>query len=315
MIFLMSQQAPNSREAAASVYRICGLPVVTSAPIEELSAFKATDLAEKTSLPAKASAFKGEGKAGPIIYQGPGWFGNQWRTVTCRQIQANYALQVESVGKFFLSADGEYLAVIDKAAEVSNRLIREVAMGPALILALALHDVWCLHASAARFEGRSVAFLGESGRGKSTLAAYLEAEGAAGWQLVADDILPITQRENQIEALPHFPQLKLPQEKQPARALPEHLPLEAVYLLHPAKAVSQPVQLRQPGLSEAALSLVRHTVASRLFSKDLLRRHLDFCARAVQVLAVRELEYPQKVEGLPEIMELINHDLATLHTQ
>jgi len=30
--------------------------------------------------------------------------------------------------------------------------------------------------------------------------------------------------------------------------------------------------------SEAALALVRHTVAARLFAADLLSRHLSFCA-------------------------------------
>jgi len=57
-----------------------------------------------------------------------------------------------------------------------------------------------------------------AGRGKSTLAGYLANE--AGWQLAADDILPVTMDADSVVAWPHYPQLKVPRQVQPAAGLP-----------------------------------------------------------------------------------------------
>jgi hypothetical protein len=64
-----------------------------------------------------------------------------------------------------------------------------------------------LHASAILVNGHIVAFAGNSGAGKSTIAALL---GAFGYELVTDDILPISFDRNSIPgAWPYLRRLKL----------------------------------------------------------------------------------------------------------
>ncbi|MEJ7712187.1 MAG: hypothetical protein WKF84_20575 [Pyrinomonadaceae bacterium] len=66
---------------------------------------------------------------------------------------------------------------------------------------------WCCTASAVEIEGSSVAFLGGKGWGKSTLAAYLQAQQHS---LLADDVVAIDlELSGTARVLPGFPQLKL----------------------------------------------------------------------------------------------------------
>ncbi|MCB0256374.1 MAG: hypothetical protein KDI55_21865, partial [Anaerolineae bacterium] len=64
-----------------------------------------------------------------------------------------------------------------------------------------------LHASAVRLaDGRVIAFLGESGWGKSTLAAALQARGA---QLLSDDSISLHAGDKGVELIPSYPGLRL----------------------------------------------------------------------------------------------------------
>ncbi|MDX1401962.1 MAG: hypothetical protein R3245_08575, partial [Kiloniellales bacterium] len=63
-----------------------------------------------------------------------------------------------------------------------------------------------VHAGAARVGDRAIAFIGNTGSGKSTLTASLHA---AGYPLLADDGLVLMQREGVTLALPTYPSLRL----------------------------------------------------------------------------------------------------------
>lgn len=112
-------------------------------------------------------------------------------------------------------------------------LLAEMLLGPALTLALALQGTWCLHAGAVAVAGQGVAFVGESGVGKSTLAAYFDEQVPDSWR-VADDVLPVTVEEDNLVAFPRYPQLGLPAQAQIGAVGPERLPIERIYLLAPS---------------------------------------------------------------------------------
>jgi hypothetical protein len=63
---------------------------------------------------------------------------------------------------------------------------------------------------------------------------------------------------------------------------------------------------------DAAVALIRHTVAARLFEPDLLRQHTAFCAEAAGNTPVRLLGYPRKFTWLPGIADRLGADLARL---
>jgi hypothetical protein len=228
---------------------------------------------------------------------------NSERLFTCRVDPAGYRLTVEGVGEFTMAPPQRPLSW-SRAKGSDQDIFQEALFGPALILYLALSDTWCLHASAVARNGRAVAFMGDSGRGKSTLAAFLADR--EGWQRIADDILPITAGPAGVTASPHFPQLKLPLKAHPSPDLPVQIPLAAVYLLErPNLEDDDQTAVRLEPLSryQAALALIGHTVAARLFDKTLLARHAHFCADAA--VPVYRLTYPHRYELLPQIAAFI----------
>jgi hypothetical protein len=130
----------------------------------------------------------------------------------------------------------------------------------------------------------------------------------------ADDVLPVALEDGAAWALPRFPQLKYRLDQQPSKALPSRLPLTQIFVLHSSSGQGDPVSppldpqkgavVIEPldGLA-AVLALVRHTVAARLFTEDLLRRHVEFCARLVERIEVSRLHYPRRWDALPRVRE------------
>lgn len=241
-----------------------------------------------------------------LVHQGPGWIANAWRAVSAWWNAAGCRLHIEDVGEFWVAADGHAFAVLRRADAADRSAIEEALLGPSLILTLALNGVWCLHASAVSRNGAVIAIAGESGQGKSTLAAFLDADPGARWRRIADDILPVRLSPRGPVALPRFPQLKLPAPAQYPADAGEHLPLEAILTLDPQDS-DAPDPITVSPLPGGALTqaLIRHTVASRLFSPELLRAHLAFCATLAHRSQGHRLCYPKRLTVLPELREAI----------
>jgi len=79
-------------------------------------------------------------------------------------------------------------------------------LGPVLGLLLRLQGVTCLHASAVAFEDRSVAFVGQTGAGKSTTAAAFARQG---YGVISDDIAALVERKGAFHLMPAYPHLCL----------------------------------------------------------------------------------------------------------
>lgn len=280
--------------------------LLANVPFSDLAAFEAGG-----SKPGKCETGEGlyfSDRDASLVYHGPGFVGGQWREIQCRYHHAGYHLSVNGIGEFMVGGKGEVIYQEGEEPGVSLQHVIETILGPVLVLALASAEVWCLHASAVSLVNRTIAFLGESGMGKSTLAAWLDREGTGGAVRVTDDILPVRASASSLEALPHFPQLKLPTEKQPALTMPERMRLDAVYILRRPAAGGR-VEVRQLDGQSAALALVRHTAASRLFAPDLLVKHLDFCLGAVGSVPVGELVYPLTPAALPLVRDVLVQSL------
>src|SRR5665213_3245189 len=121
----------------------------------------------------------------------------------------------------FLIRDGRQI-VIDPLPGADPRIIRLFLLGPALALLLHQRGFLVLHASAVRIGGGAVAFVGDKGMGKSTMAAALHARGHV---LVADDVVAVDTAGGRSLAHPGFPQLKLfPESAALLDANPDSLP-------------------------------------------------------------------------------------------
>ena len=107
--------------------------------------------------------------------------------VACSRDEDGYLLRFYSTCDFRL--DSALRAVeIRPDPELDPGLLAPLLEGPVLSTILALEGECVLHASAVEVGGRALAFIGGSGRGKSTLAALICLGGAS---LVSDDVLRV----------------------------------------------------------------------------------------------------------------------------
>lgn len=236
-----------------------------------------------------------------------GWVGGEDRRVETWSAPPGTLLKISDGSDFYIAPDGEVIVCMDRRLENNQSistlsdLDREILIGPVLVLALSMRGTWSLHASAAMFNNEITAFLGESGQGKSTLAAYLDC---TNWDRVADDILPATLETSGVRVWPHFPQLKLPSDKQPGLNFPEQLPLDKLCLLKAVDAdIAPAISLLPP--NQAIQVLLAHTAGTRLFTPDLLEKHLRFSAHVAENTPVYQLTYPHDKTKLPLVKELL----------
>jgi hypothetical protein len=234
----------------------------------------------------------------------------------------------QGVGVCLIRAGREI--IVEPETAIDGRL-RLMLLGPALGALLQQRGLLALHASAVAFEQGAVAFIGDKGWGKSTMAAALHVRGH---ELVADDMLAIDLNQKQPLALPAFPQLKLWPDSlamlnYPAAQLPRLYPdfdkrglrlttcfssrprpLVCIYILG---QMAVPAIKRLPG-SQSLLKLIPHWYATR-FSQEVLDTFgvstpFMECADLIRRLPVFELTRPDSLEKVPEVAQMVEEHLG-----
>lgn len=297
-IITLCVSSPTSHYSSASyAYGVAGHVLISNQPLAEIAYLRQPPLVlpEYPSLPAAPPCFSDASppKGSRLVFSGLAWLGGQRRHVTCQATSEATWLTNPDAGAAVVSYDGQQIALLLPAQDDWAAL---PLLLPALILALALRGVFCLHASAVVAGDQLLAFLGESGRGKSTLAAYL----APYWFQLVDDVLPLAAGT----ILLPFPQ---PLAHRAAPSAPPFAarPLSAAYLLDEGDLSLLPLPP-----TAAALALARHTVAATLFPPDLLARHFDFCACLATAIPVKRLHYPRSYTALPLVHQTLVADLS-----
>lgn len=242
-----------------------------------------------------------------------------------------YFFSVDGVGRFLM--EGGRRVVIEPAAGAAESDLRLFLLGTILGVLCHQRGLLPIHASAVNIDGRAVVFAGDSGAGKSTIAAAL---GQRGHPLVADDIVAINR---QSMALPAFPQRKLaidvlevlaleytellpnrpcqPKYRVPALADFDPSPLKplVIYILGDQQS-EQTVEMRRQGAA-ASVALIdkmiyRRGVGMRIQPKAAM---LGSIARLVQNVPVYRLpsENGKPLVGLGRLAERVeSHVLGML---
>ena len=247
---------------------------------------------------------------GPEVRTAAGWAAGAWHRLRLSRDGPDLRLEVEGVAEFTLSGDGLALALARLDGELPPPRLAALAAGPPLVLALALQNVFCLHAAAvADPGGRAVALVGPSGSGKSTLAAGLAS--ISGWLPVADDTLAVEGRPgHEGEVHTRFPHLPSAGGLRPPGGLPETLPLGGLMQLQRPLSAGAAPSLSELDAGAGALVILRHTVGARLFPTELRRRHLDWCARLAAACPPRALAYPWAPGAAPAVARRLLSTLA-----
>ncbi len=177
-------------------------------------------------------------------------------------------------------------------------------LGPVMAVCLAMRGVFLLHASAVQVDDCLCVFLAESGVGKSTLAAVMNSE--YGTQ-VADDIVSFRRDDTEVNGLvvdARFPQWKLPPDRQ-WRSRPGWRRVRWFFLKQSTTGRNGEPVLRALGQTRSLLMLLRHGVATRLFSAPVLIQHQRLCQRAIVAWPGFELHYQHSPRGLTDTMRSV----------
>ena len=288
----------------SAAYEIAGHRLLCDQPVAELDPFRA---AAPCVGPSRTPVRE---PSGPVrrIYHGRGWVGGKHLEVECSDDATGYRLAVEGGGLVWIGRSGQRIVRLPAPPPQDPAIAVQAVLGPALCLALALQEVFCLHASAIANGGAAIALVGPSGVGKSTLAARLVGHPDLDWHRAADDVLPLALEDRQSPVVrPNFPQLKLTAIEQWGRERPAALPLAAAYVLSLGGEGSR-FECERLSPRDGAVSLVRHTVAGRLFDPGLRTRHLDFTLSLAARVPVYRMRIPRAPGLEPGLIEQIRLD-------
>ncbi|BAZ43118.1 hypothetical protein NIES4102_01140 [Chondrocystis sp. NIES-4102] len=232
------------------------------------------------------------------------------------------------LGTLFISQGNKI--VIDPVTGFDERRLRLFILGAAMGAILHQRGYIVLHGSAVAINQRAVVFVADKGRGKSTMAADLEARG---YNLLADDVVAIGFEEEFI-VYPAFPQLKLwtdavTQTGKDPHKLPKLIEqFEKREYINKDKFSQTPLQLQQifildynshiaiKSLSaqEILLNLLRHSYVAR-FGSSLLKpsdaAHLLKITKLANLIPINLLLRPKNLELLSQVSQTVEQYLKS----
>lgn len=234
-----------------------------------------------------------------------------------------YLLRFPDLGDFDVSADGRAIRAWP-APGISEDTMQHLYLNQVLPLALSKQGRIVFHASAVETENGAIAFLGESGRGKSTLAASF---AAGGRRFLTDDALLLDPAEGGYLVQPSHPSIRLWDDSQEAllAADAELAPpvqytpkarilsgdnlrfcnaarrLRRVYFLGDGSAEELTIRRMRP--SEAMIGLVRNSFLLDIQAQEMLSSHFDLLVEMVALPIYYHLDYPRAFAALPSIRQ------------
>ncbi len=244
---------------------------------------------------------------------------------------AGYLLRFPDLADFEVSADGARVQGYP-APGVTSATVEHLYLNQVLPLALSRQGKLVLHGSAVDIGGQGVAFLGESGRGKSTLAASFATEGT---RFLTDDGLLLEWVDGRCMIVPSHPSIRLWQDSQDAlisnssavapavsftsksRFLAgpeiafcqEARPLHRLFFLGDGVVETPTIEALRP--AQALIELVKHSFLLDIEARDMLMRHFDDLTRLAELPIYFRLDYPRDYSALPVVRKaIVEHALA-----
>lgn len=245
-------------------------------------------------------------------------------TVHCESADEYYLLYPAAD---VLVADGRRI-VVDPAEKTPHEVIRHLVIGPAFNHLLHQRDVFVLHASAVAVDGAAVAFVGESGQGKTTTAAAFLRDGH---RVLSDDVAAITFPPDGPVVRSGYPSIKLDpavvdrfdleieQVPRTCGARDRHfyrmdrdqptdpVPLERIYRLEDGGGVE--IGSMPPERQLMTLVSNTYTVAVLGDTREA-STNFDRCATLAETVGVRRLRRPRRLEVLSDVVEAVRTDLG-----
>lgn len=227
----------------------------------------------------------------------------------------------------FLIKDGREI-IVDPVSSADESLLRSCILGSAMAVILRQRGLFVLHASCIATDGGAVAFMGNSGWGKSTLASAFHAKG---YNILTDDVMVMEMTAENCMVFPSFPSVKIlpdsaasigcafeslpPVHSQTNKRI-HHLdngfmqtpyPLKRIYVLGKGE---QNEILPLPH-QKAFIELVNHSRAVKtLTDSEFIRTHFEQCSQLLRNVSVCYLKREWSLNALNNLVKLVEEDIA-----
>ena len=241
------------------------------------------------------------------------------------RIDTGYLLRFPDLADFRVSADGLNVSC-SPAPDVSEETTQHLYLNQVLPLALSKMGKLVFHASAVEVGDSAVVFVGESGRGKSTLAASF---ALSGFRFLTDDGLVVEAGGDAYLAFPSHPSIRLWQDSQEvlipsgtetapsldftskARFLAgediifcdQPRSLQRVYFLGDGSVPK--LIFQRMTAAEAFIEWVKHSFLLDVEEKTLLAGQFDQVTQLARQPIYYRLDYPRHFEELTQVRQAI----------
>ena len=299
------------------LYQMANRAIAYCAPVKRLDEFRIDDeLQELHDLNVEVEKSQGSKINVEIlglhnsdcVYEEKITFHNKLRTITAWRSNGLTQIDIDNEPGCNIDFEKKRITLLNNKP-VDSLFNIELITGPALILLLAQQSIFSLHASAVRITDSqglptNVAFIAESGVGKSTLSASVDR----CWVQYSDDILPVS--ISQYACLYNdYPQLKLSNFKVSDKSI---LNNNLDYIFNISSDVEEGVVIEKLHAVDAVLTIIRHTVAARLFEPSMMKSHLEFATTLISKVTVCRISYPRDIKQLPmlrkEVIDFVRHN-------
>ena len=248
-------------------------------------------------------------------------------SISLARIDKGFLLRFPSLADFVIDA-AVYSIGAWAVPGTDEETVRHLLLDQILPRVLAYKGRLVLHASAVSVEGQAIAFVGETGWGKSTLAASLHL---SGYPLLTDDGLLIKTEGDCVKALPSYSGLRL--WSQSINALFKELPsckamasyseknrvrlpknnktdpieLTALFILGEPALEAETGSIKVSSLSQrdACMELVRNSFQLDVSNHKQVTGLFTAASSVAERLPVFTLSYPRDFSCLPAVHDVI----------
>jgi hypothetical protein len=239
---------------------------------------------------------------------------------------AHFKGYLPEIGQFLIRNGKEI--IVEPALNVDEQMLSSCILGSAFSVLLQQRGFLVLHASAVIIKGQAIAFIGNSGTGKSTTAsAFMQC----GYSVITDDVLAIQFETGYPTVIPSYPVIKLLPDAVKALVneaddLPllyqsshkrvqgfdyDHLdaayPLQRIYAL----SIGDHHEVETLSSTETLFTLVHQSRAVKnLIDPAAKKLHFQQCAELTKTKRVFRLRRKPDLNTLAEIVKLVETDLG-----
>jgi hypothetical protein len=236
-----------------------------------------------------------------------------------------YQVQFPDLATFDISYD-DFQVKAHPAEGVDEATVNHLYLNQIYPLVLSGQGQLVFHGGAVEVPGGAVAFLGNSGRGKSTLTASFACEGH---KFMTDDCLLLSKEETGYSICPSHPSIRLWDDSRQAlvhgsatlgpavqytpkaRVLSDDAlsycdskrPLRRVYFLGQGDATD--VAIEAMAASEALIELAKNSFLLDTEIQDVMAKHFDELFQMVAQPIYFRLDYPRDYAYLPQVRAAI----------